>query len=319
MSAKMDGVHTRTPQQLEQKLDLGKRFAEVMGIATDARSAADEAKKSVRTLDDKLTPEEVYNRLTNYGQSQGLFRDDDGNLFVNAAYLYALEALFAKDINMTGKFTYTAKVFLEPEEEELETIKKHLLGTENIPTNKIPLYDFNNNGKIDIVDLGKVNKSVLGIESLASWSGAVKTDATVTIDLTDPNKIIRIQGQNMWGRQIDKYIGVKFTNIKNPATEQKLDNLSNAYIPNVVRNHNGAGVGYEIGAINKSAIVFVQDPVDRNSFWLGVVGCVEGQSSFYHTIANNGLTLLGYNAWGTFDFSGGSGGYDFYNMTQSIL
>ena len=223
MSAKMDGVHTRTPQQLEQKLDLGKRFAEVMGVATDARNAAEEAQNAVGSLDSELTAEEIYNRLTNNGTAQGLFRDNEGNLFVNADYIYALEKLFAKDINMSGKFTHTAKVFLEPEQEELDTIQRHILGKEYIPIDRIPLYDFNNNGEIDVIDTARVQKAMLGIISLADWSGAVKTDVTMTIDLSNPEKCIRIQGVNMWGRTIDKYIGVNYTNIKIPSVEQRLD------------------------------------------------------------------------------------------------
>ena len=209
MSAKMDGVYTRTPQQLEQKLDLGKRFAEIMGIATDARDTAEEAKDVAKTLDDNLTAEEIYNRLTNNGESQGLYRDKDGNLFVNGAYIYALEELFAKNV------TITAEVFLEPEQEEIEKIQKHLLGTDIIPIYDFPLYDFNNDGNITLSDLGKAQRAYMGVESLSTWSGAIKSQVTLTLDMSNPDKFIRVQGTNMWGRTIDRYIGVNGTNIRN--------------------------------------------------------------------------------------------------------
>ena len=43
MSAKQDRTYTRTASDLERKLNLKERFSEVMGVAEDARSAADEA------------------------------------------------------------------------------------------------------------------------------------------------------------------------------------------------------------------------------------------------------------------------------------
>lgn len=213
LSAKQDGVYTRTAAQYEQKAGLGKRFAEVMGIATDARDTADEAKKAVSELDGNLTSEEIYNRLTDNGRLQGLYRDNDGNLYVNAEFIVALEKLFAKDITMSGTFTHKAMVFLEPEQEEVKTIQNHLIETEFITPDKIPLYDFSNDGEISLLDLAKAQRAALGIESLESWSGAVKTEVTLTIDMSDPDKFIRITGTNMWGRQIDKYIGVNATNI----------------------------------------------------------------------------------------------------------
>lgn len=244
LSAKQDGIHLRTPSQLEQKQGFGKRFAEVMGIATDARDAAEDAKNLVKSLDDDLTSEEIYNRLTNNGQIQGLFRDDDGNLYVNGEYIVALEKLFAKDITMSGKLTYTTKTFLNPGNEEIETIKKHLLGKEIIPTNKLPLYDFNNDGQITIVDLGIANAAYLGDYSLAdNWSGAVKTDVTITIDLANPEKAFRITGTNMWGREVDSYLGINDTNILNSETEKRLKDIEDTLTIDYIEEQ-GTGLGW---------------------------------------------------------------------------
>ena len=400
MSAKMDGVHTRTPQQLEQKFDLGKRFAEIMGIATGARNAAEDAKNAVGNLDGNLTAEEIFNRLTENGKFQGLYRGDDGELYINATYIKSgefvadliktgilkdkdgegfylnldngtlkanftelkiagksvsqaaldgqtqldifnkltkngtlqgiymeggkiyinaeyiriLEKLFAKDINMSGKFTHTAKVFLEPEQTEVDRIQRHLLGTEIIPTNQISLYDFNNDGKISVIDLAKAQKAKMGVASLSTWSGAVKTDVTLTIDMSNPDKAVRITGTNMWGRAIDKYIGVNFTNIKNPDVEQTLDVL-NKGCSKVVENHNGAGVGYELGIENKCALVVGLDTANNYNIWVGVFGFYPASGEFLlQTITSNGLTAAA-NSFGTISLSGGSGVYNFYNLT----
>ncbi len=228
MSSKQDGVYTRTSAQLEQKINFGKSFAEVMGIATDARDSSEEAKNQVKNLDSSLTSEEIYNRLTNNGTLQGLFRDDNGNLFVNGAYIYALEALFAKDIDMSGKFTHKVMTFLEPTENEVATIQKHLAGTEYISADRLHLYDVNNSGTITVADMGTMQLCVSGLYSLSDWSGAVETEATLTVSLTNPNKFIRITGKNMWGSEIDKYIGVSFTNIQNPDYEKRLKALEEA-------------------------------------------------------------------------------------------
>lgn len=212
--SKQDRQGVRTAAELEQKHGFGKRFAEIMGIATDAQKAANEANDSFKGLDAQT----VYNLLTNNGKLQGLFRNENGDLYVNAKYLYALDELFANDINMSGKFTHKVNTFLEPGQEELETIYKHILGTETIIPSRIPLYDFDNDGLINTGELAAVRLSMLGRRTIAStgWSGAVNSEVTLTIDLKNPNKFFHITGVNMWGRTIDEYIGVYGTSLKNP-------------------------------------------------------------------------------------------------------
>lgn len=111
--------------------------------------------------------------------------------------------LFAQTIAMGGKFTSTKNVFLEPGLEEIETIQAHLLGTATIPSARLALYDFNGDGSVTINDLVKARNAWLGTASLASWSGAVETAVTITIDLSDPTRVITIAGTNMWGREVE--------------------------------------------------------------------------------------------------------------------
>lgn len=63
--SRQDRQGARTPADLERKYDFEKRFV----------------------LNEKLDQNEVFNRLTNYGKSQGVFKDDDGNIYLNASYL----------------------------------------------------------------------------------------------------------------------------------------------------------------------------------------------------------------------------------------
>ena len=61
-----------------------------------------------------------------------------------------------------------------------------------------------------------IQLSMLGRNSLAEWAGEdKKTDVTLILDLKNPNKFLTVKGKNIWGREVEKYIGVNFTNIKN--------------------------------------------------------------------------------------------------------
>ena len=76
----MDRQGVRTPADLERKYNFEKRF-------DNAMEAAAEASEAVKTLDGKLTQEEVFNRLTNGGKAQGFFLDEEGQVYINASYL----------------------------------------------------------------------------------------------------------------------------------------------------------------------------------------------------------------------------------------
>jgi hypothetical protein len=87
MSSKQDRQGVRTPAHVEQKYglgDLGKNFSEIMGIAQEARKTAQDA---LFESEKKLTSEEVFNLLTNNGANQGIFRGEDGEIYINASFL----------------------------------------------------------------------------------------------------------------------------------------------------------------------------------------------------------------------------------------
>ena len=225
-SEKMDMAGARTPADIERKYNFGKSFAELQGVATDARNAAEEAQEAAEKATDH---EAVLNALTKNGEIQCM-REIDGQIYINAAYIQSLEMLFANNIVMSGTFSNTAEVFIEPDETEVETIRQHILGNVPIPNALIPSYDFNNDGVVDSIDHLLARKAWTGVSSLASWSGAKKSTVTLTIDMKDPNKTIKITGKNMWGRNIESYIGVNFTTIRNSSTEQRLYDLEQRII-----------------------------------------------------------------------------------------
>lgn len=223
MSDKQDRVGARTPADLERKYKF-KSFSEVMGVADDARAKAENASQEVAKLDKSLNAEEVFNRLTNNGELQGLYRDEDGNLYVNATYIQSIEELLAKDLTMTGKFINTASVFLAPGDEEIEIVQNHILGNISIPSELIPYYDTNNDGQINLTDMANMRLAQMGLLSLADVMESAKPSTVkLTIDLANPERFLTIKGKNMWGREVEKYLGTNFTNVKNPDTEKRLE------------------------------------------------------------------------------------------------
>lgn len=116
--------------------------------------------------------------------------------------------LFAENITMTGTFTNTTNAFVEPNQAVVDRINKHLLGTSLIPSSQTSLYDFNNDGVISGSDLVIANSARLGKTSLASWSKAVRTPVTCTINLSNPAKALVMSGTDMWGNYRESVIGV---------------------------------------------------------------------------------------------------------------
>jgi hypothetical protein len=81
--SKQDRHGARTTADLERKYNFGKSFAEVMGLANDARRSAEAAEKRFEGLDHEM----IFRLLTNNGALQGLYRGDDGELYINASYI----------------------------------------------------------------------------------------------------------------------------------------------------------------------------------------------------------------------------------------
>lgn len=81
--SKQDGYASRTPADLERKYKFGETFAEVFGLVSDARKIAEEAQSAIEGLDQ----EQIFNLLTNNGKAQGIYRDDNGDVYVNASFI----------------------------------------------------------------------------------------------------------------------------------------------------------------------------------------------------------------------------------------
>lgn len=110
MSAKQDRTAARTPEDLERKYKFDQSFSEIMGIATDARTTAESA-KAIAENATNLTPEEVFNLLTDNGALKGIFKDDDGEIYINASYLRSgiIDAAVVKIINLIAERLWSNK------------------------------------------------------------------------------------------------------------------------------------------------------------------------------------------------------------------
>ena len=111
MSNKQDRQGARTPADLERRYNFGQTFAEVFDLISDAQTAAEEAQKAVESLDQ----EQIFNLLTDNGRLQGVYRGDDGEVYINASYIKAgklaaqyidADNLNVKAANITGTLTF---------------------------------------------------------------------------------------------------------------------------------------------------------------------------------------------------------------------
>ena len=70
MSDKQDRTYTRTASELERKYSFGKRFAEILGIATDAREGIGKLDSELASVDARITKTEEGLRAEVAGLSQ---------------------------------------------------------------------------------------------------------------------------------------------------------------------------------------------------------------------------------------------------------
>lgn len=104
MLSKQDRQGARTPADVDRRY--GQRFSEVLGIAEESRDTANQAQQDVQDLDESLDQEGVFNRLTNNGKAQGIYRDNEGNIYINANFIKSgtLAGVIIRAENETGDY-----------------------------------------------------------------------------------------------------------------------------------------------------------------------------------------------------------------------
>lgn len=98
--SKQDRVAPRTAEDIERRTNYRQTFAEFAGLVSDAEKAAKDAEAAakaasdaVNNLNNELNQDEIFNRLTNNGEVQGIYRAEDGQVYINASYIVSGELL----------------------------------------------------------------------------------------------------------------------------------------------------------------------------------------------------------------------------------
>lgn len=207
--SKQDRQGVRTATDLERKYQFGKTFAEVIGIAEAAREAAEESKESYENLDH----DEIFNLLTKNGELQGLYRGEDGELYINAEYIKSLEKLFAKDIFMTGRFESTGEDYLPPTYESCICLLRYINFPEDypLPEGYEDGYDINGDGVLNSDDVVMMLKWYKGELIPPEIPGAKKSPVLMRIDMSNSDSMIYITGTNQFGFDVEINIGTNPT------------------------------------------------------------------------------------------------------------
>lgn len=106
--SKQDRQGVRTPAEVERKWNFGKSFAEAMGYATDAQKSAEAAQAAADRANEAyagLNQEQIFNLLTDNGAAQGIYRGEDGQIYLNASYIMAgiIDAAVIQVVNLVAE------------------------------------------------------------------------------------------------------------------------------------------------------------------------------------------------------------------------
>lgn len=129
-----------------------------------------------------------------------------------AAAKNAFSALFTGDINMTGKFESTAMTYLPPTWDDAIYTLWSVMWPADYPLPEEYDFDLNGDGRLDEEDAILAMRVYTGDAAMGDCPGAVKTKATIRIDMSDPEKLIHIFGTNMWGTHVEIFIGADINN-----------------------------------------------------------------------------------------------------------
>ena len=155
--------------------------------------------------------------------------DKDGNLTASSAnitgVINATGGTFGGNITATGTIKggefqgalinngSGTMGYIDPGMNELIKINSAVISTNGNAESvlDVNLYDFNNDGKINILDALYVN-NIMSEKSdkfkFENMKIAKKSNIKFSINSNNPNKLLEITGTNMWGNTIDTYLGI---------------------------------------------------------------------------------------------------------------
>lgn len=202
--------------------------------------------------------------------------DKDGNLTASSAnitgVINATGGTFGGNITATGTIKggefqgalinngSGTMGYIDPGMNELIKINSAVISTNGNAESvlDVNLYDFNNDGKINILDALYVN-NIMSEKSdkfkFENMKIAKKSNIKFSINSNNPNKLLEITGTNMWGNTIDTYLGIN--RLKIPYIETDYIRSTGIHLTadkNNTMSNNGAGSPFTVSYRDKDFI-----------------------------------------------------------------
>lgn len=203
--------------------------------------------------------------------------DKDGNLTASSAnitgVINATGGTFGGNITATGTIKggefqgalinngSGTMGYIDPGMNELIKINSAVISTNGNAESvlDVNLYDFNNDGKINILDALYVN-NIMSEKSdkfkFENMKIAKKSNIKFSINSNNPNKLLEITGTNMWGNTIDTYLGINRLKIPYIATDYiRSTGIHLTADKNNTMSNNGMGSPFTVSYGDKDFIV----------------------------------------------------------------
>lgn len=174
---------------------------------------------------ENMTQREVFLKLTNGGKLKGIYMEN-GELYINADFLMA--GSISADMIRGGAIQSVGQAYLPPTEEDAIATLYASFG-DAFPGYEEYAYaaiDLNGDGYVTQQDALLAMQVAQGLVSMSSCPGATTSEVTVSIEVWNPEKVIRIYGKNMWGTYVETFISAEI-NRSSFASRSRLDSLIN--------------------------------------------------------------------------------------------
>lgn len=219
--------------------------------------------------------------------------DKDGNLTASSAnitgVINATGGTFGGNITATGTIKggefqgalinngSGTMGYIDPGMNELIKINSAVISTNGNAESvlDVNLYDFNNDGKINILDALYVN-NIMSEKSdkfkFENMKIAKKSNIKFSINSNNPNKLLEITGTNMWGNTIDTYLGINRLKIPYIATDYiRSTGIHLTADKNNTMSNNGMGSPFTVSYRDKDFIAcFCNGDYSDTSFYYPV-------------------------------------------------
>lgn len=133
----------------------------------------------------------------------------DDTTLIDGGKIYT-DALFSKDIEMTGTFNAKSQAFVNPTSDDIDDISSRI---NSLSATEIAISDVNKSGGVNIQDIVLLKQLQLGMKSVEDYVNSYGyepqlSDILVTIDPSNTRKTVRCTAVNKWGTTIDNYFGI---------------------------------------------------------------------------------------------------------------